>query len=108
VGADGAARLWNGETGQLLSTYRSSSLFLADAVVSSDGSMVIAGGSDGVLWFWDRATARPLWTLQAHGSDVVGIHLEDDDMVTRGFAGDVSRWNLPKPEQVIEATTSNR
>lgn len=32
VGADGAARLWNGETGRLLSTYRSTSLFLVDAV----------------------------------------------------------------------------
>ncbi len=107
VGADGVARLWSGETGQLLSTYRSQSLFLADAVVASDGSMVIAGGSDGVLWFWDRATARPLWTLQAHSTDVVGIHLEGTSIVTRGFAGDVSQWNLPKPEQVIEATLTN-
>ncbi len=102
VGADGAARLWNGKTGRLLNTYRSTSLFLADAVVASDGTMVIAGGSDGLLWFWDHSTARPLWTLQAHSSDLVGIHLEDDAMVTRGFAGDVSRWTLPKPEQVIE------
>jgi hypothetical protein len=66
--------------------------------------MVIAGGSDGLLWFWDRVTARPLWTLQGHSSDVGGIHFEGDEMVTRGFAGDVSRWTLPEPEQVIEAT----
>jgi len=77
-------------------------------LVTSDGSMVVAGGSDGVLWFWDWATARPLWTLQAHRSDVIGIHFEGDEMVTRGFAGDVSRWNLPKPAQVIEATPHNR
>ncbi len=107
VGADGATRLWNGETGQLLSAYRSTSRFLADAVVTADGSMVIAGGSDGLLWFWDRATARPLWTLQAHRSYVVGIRLAGDEMVTRGFAGDVSRWALPKPEQAIETTPSN-
>jgi WD40 repeat protein len=103
VGADGAARLWNGETGRLLNTYRSTSRYLVDAVVTSDGSMVIAGGSDGLLWFWDRATTRPLWTLQAHSSHVVGIHLEGDEMVTRGFAGDVSRWSFPKPQQIIEA-----
>ncbi len=107
VGAGGAVRLWNGETGQLLSAYRSTSLFLVDAVVSPDGSMVIAGGSDGVLWFWDRATTRPLWTLQAHSSDVVGLHFDGDAMVTRGFAGDVSRWTRPKPEQGTEATPSN-
>ncbi len=108
VGADATVRLWNGETGRLLSAYPSTSRYLVDAVVTSDGSMVIAGGSDGALWFWDRATTRPLWTLQAHRSDVVGIHLEGDEMVTRGVAGDVSRWNLPQPEQAIEATHPNR
>jgi len=108
VGADGAALLWNGETGQLLSTYRSTSRYLADAVVASDGSMIMAGGSDGILWFWDRATARPLWTLQAHSSHVVGIQLDGNEMVTRGFAGDVARWALPDPAQVIQTTHANR
>jgi WD40 repeat protein len=108
VGADGAARLWDGHTGRLLSAYRSTSRFLTDVVVASDGSMVIAGGSDGLLWFWDRAAARPLWTLQGHSSDVGGIHLEGDEMVTRGFAGDVSRWALPKSAQVIKATPPTR
>jgi WD40 repeat protein len=108
AGADGAARLWDGHTGRLLSAYRSTSRFLTDVVVASDGSMVIAGGSDGLLWFWDRATARPLWTLHGHSSDVGGIHLEGDEMVTRGFAGDVSRWALPKPAQVIKATPPTR
>jgi len=107
VGADGIARLWSGETGELLNTYHSTSLFLTDSVVTSDRSMIIAGGSDGLLWFWDLATARPLWTLQAHSSDIVGIHLDGDEIVTRGFSGDVSRWILPKPEEIIEAR-SNR
>jgi hypothetical protein len=73
-------------------------------VVASDGSMVIAGGSDGILWFWDRSTSRPVWRLQAHSSDVVGIHLEGEEMVTRGFAGDLARWAFPNPLKVIEAT----
>jgi WD40 repeat protein/serine/threonine protein kinase len=108
AGADGAARLWNGETGRLLSAYRSTASFLTDAVLASDGSMVIAGGSEGILWFWDRATARPLWMLQGHRSDVGGIHLEGDELVTRGFAGDVSRWTLPQPAQVIGAALLRR
>jgi hypothetical protein len=29
--------------------------------------------------------------------------MEGADIVTRGFSGDVSRWRLPRPEQVIEA-----
>jgi WD40 repeat protein len=44
AGADGAARLWNGETGRFLRAYRSTSDFLADAVVASDGAMIVAGG----------------------------------------------------------------
>jgi WD40 repeat protein len=101
AGSDGAARLWDGETGRLLRTYRGESALLVDATVSPDGS-VVAGGSDGVLWFWD-AGGRPLWTLPTHTSRVIGIHFEGEDLVTRGFAGDVSRWSLPSPERVIEA-----
>ena len=99
---DGAARLWDG-TGQLRQTYRGGSTFLVDVTRSSDGSMIVAGGGDGLLRFWDAASGRPLWKMQAHTSHVVGIRVEGDDIVTRGFSGDISRWTLPKPEQVIEA-----
>jgi hypothetical protein len=33
---------------------------------------------------------------------VDGIHVEGDDIVTRGFSGELSRWTLPRPEQVIK------
>jgi WD40 repeat protein len=75
----------------------------ADATLSPNGSMVVAGGVDGRLWFWDVADESPIWKLQAHRSPVIGLHFEGADIVTRGFAGEVSRWTLPNPEQVIEA-----
>jgi WD40 repeat protein len=103
AGADAMARRWDGHTGRLRQTYRGSARFLVDATLTVDGSMVVAGDSDGLLRFWD-VTGRPLWKLQAHKSHVVGIHLEGDDIVTRGFGGDVSRWTLPRSEWVIEAT----
>ncbi len=99
---DGAARLWDG-TGQLRQTYRGGSIFLVDVTLSPDGSMIVAGGGDGLLRFWDAASERPLWTMPAHKTPLVGIRVEDDDIVTRGFSGDIARWRLPKPEQVIEA-----
>jgi WD40 repeat protein len=104
VGSDGAARLWSHDTGRLLAAYRSRSRFLADAVIDPDRAMIIASGSDGQLWFWDLPTGRPLWKLQAHTSHAIGIHFEGSALVTRGFAGEVSRWALPCPELVIEAT----
>jgi hypothetical protein len=41
--------------------------------------------------------------LQAHRSYVIGVHYEGDDLITRGFAGDVARWALPSPDGIIES-----
>ena len=101
AGADGAARLWDGATGQLLQVYRGGSRFLGDATVSD--RLVIAGDADGLLRFWDVATGAKLWILPAHKSAVIGIHVEGVDLVTRGFTGEISRWRLPRPEDVIDA-----
>jgi WD40 repeat protein len=108
AGGDGTARRWDGVSGQLLQTYQGSSRFLADATLAPDGSMVVAGGGDGLLRFWDADTARPLWTLPAHKSPLIGLHFEGTAIVTRGFSGDVSRWMLPSPDQVIEAYRSRQ
>ncbi|HEX8108085.1 MAG TPA: WD40 repeat domain-containing protein, partial [Kofleriaceae bacterium] len=104
---DGAARLWDGETGQLRRTYRGGSRFLIDATLSGDGSMLIGGDGDGQLRFWEAASGRPLWTMQAHRSHLIGVHVEGTDIVTRGFSGDIARWSLPRPEQVIHACDHN-
>jgi hypothetical protein len=65
--------------------------------------LVIAGGADGVLRFWDATSGRLLWVLQVHTSQIIGVHIEGRDIVTRGFGGELSRWTLPRSEQVIEA-----
>jgi WD40 repeat protein/serine/threonine protein kinase len=102
AGTDGTARRWDGHTGLLRQTYRGGSRFLADATLTADGSMLVAGDGDGLLRFWDM-TGHPLWKLQAHKSHTVGIHVEGDDLVTRGFGGDISRWRIPRSESAIEA-----
>jgi WD40 repeat protein/serine/threonine protein kinase len=100
---DGAVRLWRAETGELHRTYRGGSRFLADATLSADGTMLIGGGGDGQLRFWEAASGLPLWTMPAHRSHLIGVHVEGAHIVTRGFLGDITRWSFPKPEQVIEA-----
>jgi WD40 repeat protein len=105
--SDGAIRLWAEETGQLRRTYRGGPSFLVDATLSADGTMLIGGGGDGRLRFWETAAGRPLWTMPAHRSHLVGVHVEGNDIVTRGFSGDIARWSLPNPEQLIEACSRN-
>jgi WD40 repeat protein/serine/threonine protein kinase len=102
AGADGTARLWDTATGRPRRSFRGDSHFLVDAALAPDGSVLVAGGSDGFLRFWDMS-GRLLWMLQAHTSYVIGVHYEGDELVTRGFAGDVARWVLPSPGRVIEA-----
>jgi WD40 repeat protein len=74
---DGAARRWDGMNGQLRQTYR--------------------GGTR------HAASARPLWKMPAHRSRLVGLRVEGNEVVTRGFSGDISRWALPVPERILEA-----
>lgn len=100
--ADGAARLWDAD-GALKQTYRGGTRFLADADLSADGSIVVAGGGAGLLRFWDAASGRPLWVVAAHRPYVMGLHFEQSglDIVTRGTGGEVARWHLPDAQNVI-------
>jgi len=82
---DGAVRLWGAEVGELQRTYRGGSRFLVDATLSADGTMLIGGGGDGQLRFWEAASGRPLWTMPAHRSHLIGVHIEGADIVIRGF-----------------------
>jgi len=107
AGRDGTARLWNAATGAPLKTFRGDAAFLVDAALSPDSATVVGGGGDGFLRFWDAATGHLLWKVQAHTSYIVGVHYEGSDIVTRGIAGDVSRWTLPQPQAVIEACQAN-
>ena len=100
--SDGAARLWD-DAGKLLQTYPGPSPFVIDVTPSPDGSMIVGGDANGVLRFWDTASGRLLWMMPAHRSYFSGLRMEGNDIITHGFWGDVARWTLPDPEQVIAA-----
>ena len=102
AGGDGTVRLWEGSTGRMRQMYQGGSRLLTDATVARDG-LVIAGGADGLLRFWDVNSGLMLWTLQAHKSRVIGVHVEGHDIVTRGFGGELARWTLPTSEETMEA-----
>jgi WD40 repeat protein len=95
TGSDGIVRIWDAGTGELHKTYIDRSTYLLDAVVNPAGTMVVTAGGDGKLRFWDVASGRMMWSLQAHRSPVIGIRFDGDDLITRGFAGDLARWRIP-------------
>jgi hypothetical protein len=63
--------------------------------------MVVGGGGDGMLRFWDAATGQSLWIMPAHKLHVAGVHFESGSIVTRGFGGELSHWSLPDSGAVI-------
>jgi len=102
AGSDGTIRLWQGSTGQLRHVYRGRSRIFTDTTLTVDG-FVMASGADGSLQFWDQDSEHLLWMLHAHAAPIVGLHVEGDDIVTRGITGELARWSLPKSQQVIDA-----
>jgi WD40 repeat protein/serine/threonine protein kinase len=106
AGADRTVRLWDGATGRLRQTYQGGSRSLDDATLSPNG-LVMAGATDGRLLFWDRDSGRQVWALHAHTSQIIGVHVEGDDIMTRGITGELSRWLLPRPGQVIRTCTDH-
>lgn len=106
TGVDGTVMSWDSASGQQRAAYRGGSRCLADAVLTPDGAMVVAGGGDGFLRFWEAESMKLLWTLPAHNVGLVGIHFDGSDIVTRGFGGDVSRWTIPEPRGIVELSAA--
>jgi WD40 repeat protein/serine/threonine protein kinase len=99
---DGTARMWDAATGRLKQTYFGSPSALLDAAMSPDGRMVVTAGADGILRFWDTASGLSLWSLRAHKSLISGVHFEGHDLVTRGFTGEISRWQIRATRSAAE------
>jgi eukaryotic-like serine/threonine-protein kinase len=102
AGADGVVRMWDSETARVTHTYAAHTRTLTDVDISPDGQFVAAGGGDGSIRFWDREGGRLLWQQSAARSAIAAIHFQGQDLVVRGFGGDVSRWTLPPAQQVID------
>ncbi|HET9625924.1 MAG TPA: serine/threonine-protein kinase [Kofleriaceae bacterium] len=103
TGSDGVVRAWDAYTGQLLQSYHGLAPFTIDAALSPDGATIVAGSTDGILQFWDTASGALLWRLQAQESDIIGVHFEGNDLVSRSFTGAISRWSIPDQDSVIQA-----
>ncbi len=81
AGEDGTMRVWNAQTGRLLShTDLPKPPALFDAAFSSDGKSVVTAGYDGNATIWDAESGkRRLPTLQGHSKALTSAIFSRDD-----------------------------
>ena len=64
-GADGAGRLWEATSGQLIATLEGHTGVVLDVALSGDGQLAASGGDDGAVRLWDGASGACLRTLRS-------------------------------------------
>jgi WD40 repeat protein len=100
AGADGTVRRWS-STGTLQTTYQApGGRHMAAVGESPDGALVVGGGGDGMLRWWEAATGRQLWSIQVSHGAIVWIRIQDGDVLVQGAGGDVSRWRIPSADKI--------
>ncbi|MDT4898792.1 MAG: hypothetical protein QOH25_3869 [Acidobacteriota bacterium] len=75
---DRTARVWDVETGKLLSEMQGHSAGLRSAVFSPDGKLVATASDDRTARLWDAATGQSLHTLQGHTGEVTSVRFSPD------------------------------
>jgi tetratricopeptide (TPR) repeat protein len=75
---DGAARLWDVETGTLHTAPLLLQSCICAVAFSPDGTIVLAGGNDGNVRLWDAASGMPLGPPIPHPDAVVSVAFSRD------------------------------
>ena len=70
---DGTARLWETNTGRLLSTWQGHTSSVNSVAFSPDGTRMLTGSSDGTARLWEASTGRLLSTWQGHTLSVNSV-----------------------------------
>ena len=79
--ADGTAKIWNADTGQVLLTIKASTEgWVNNAAFSPNGKLLATSGDDKIARIWDVLTGKELRTLKGHTDSVACRCLQ-------------SRWN---------------
>jgi WD40 repeat protein len=95
VGSDGAARIWDLASGQLLGSPMKYSSTIDSVAFSPDGAKVLTVGDDGVVRLWDAATGQSLGSPLKHGSTVSNGAFSPDGarVLTAGLDGVARLWD---------------
>ena len=69
--------------------------------VTSDGSMLVTGGSDSVVRVWSLSQSKQIFALHGHNSDICCLTLTPDsqNIITGSYDASVRTWNINRKSQ---------
>jgi hypothetical protein len=102
VGNDGAVRVWNAHTGELLKMLTGHSAWVGSVVISPDGSRAITAGGDNVIRVWDLKTYKEVMKLEGHTVAIRSLALTADGktLISGGSDKTCRAWNLTTGEEI--------
>lgn len=93
AGNDGAARVWEVESGRRLAVFEGGRRAPRSIAISPDGGWVAAGEDDGTVSTWDVATGRRTRTLNGRGSMIASADISNEGaLLTGDDDGRVTLW----------------
>ena len=103
ISTEGAAQVWNAQTGQEMRRFVHPEKFLTIRF-SPDGSQLLTASEDGVARIWDAEKATPSLEIPGDGSAIIAAEFLDKGnvAVTVDFEGNLSLWSLADGTQIGE------
>lgn len=97
-GEDGAVRLWDLGSRQLLRTFRAHTGWVFATALSPDGAVVASAGDDGLIRLWRTASGTPIGVLTGHSRRIRALAFTADEqlLVSGAEDGAVCVWDAER------------
>jgi WD40 repeat protein len=99
---DGVARVFDVESGSVVSQLGQHNGFVAGVDFSHDGTLLATGDQKGYVWVWDWARGVPVTTFKGHDAPVYDVHFFADDqrLVTASRDATAKLWDRKSGEEL--------
>lgn len=103
-GWDGAARIWNRETGEVRHVLKHGGLYVHAVAFSPDGRWLATGGDDpqGFAQVWDVETGQRVKTFQGHEDGVLSVAFSRDGrrLLTSSYDKTARLWDVANGDEI--------